>query len=107
MHIRLATESDVPAILTLIHALAVYEREPDAVQLGESELRRDGFGPRPLFECLIADDDGEADEERGVTGGAQSATEFRRRPAEVERVCQLDRLMGRRVHAHRTVAGAS
>ena len=60
MHIRLATESDVPAILTLIHALAVYEREPDAVQLGESELRRDGFGPRPLFECLIADDGGEA-----------------------------------------------
>lgn len=59
MHIRLATESDVPAILALIHALAVYEREPDAVQLGESDLRRDGFGPRPLFECLIADDDGE------------------------------------------------
>jgi GNAT superfamily N-acetyltransferase len=60
MHIRLATESDVPAILSLIHALAVYEREPDAVQLGEAELRRDGFGTQPLFECLIADDEGEA-----------------------------------------------
>ena len=60
MRIRLATQSDVPAILTLIHALAVYEREPDAVQIGESELRRDGFGPRPLFECLLADDEGEA-----------------------------------------------
>ena len=59
MHIRLATEADIPDILTLIHALAVYEREPDAVQIGEAELRRDGFGPQPLFECLIADDAGE------------------------------------------------
>jgi GNAT superfamily N-acetyltransferase len=60
MHIRLATESDIPVILTLIHALAAYEREPDAVQIGETELRRDGFGPQPLFECLIADNQGEA-----------------------------------------------
>ena len=60
MYIRLATENDIPAILDLVHALAVYEREPDAVQIGEAELRRDGFGPRPLFECLIADDQGEA-----------------------------------------------
>jgi GNAT superfamily N-acetyltransferase len=60
MHIRVATEADIPAILELIHALAIYEREPDAVQIGESELRRDGFGARPLFECLIADDEGEA-----------------------------------------------
>jgi GNAT superfamily N-acetyltransferase len=60
MHIRVATEADIPAILELIHALAIYEREPDAVQIGEAELRRDGFGPRPLFECLIADDEGEA-----------------------------------------------
>jgi GNAT superfamily N-acetyltransferase len=58
MHIRLATEADVPAILELVHALAVYEREPDTVQLGETELRRDGFGPQPLFECLLADDGG-------------------------------------------------
>lgn len=60
MHIRLATVADVPTILTLIHALAIYEREPDAVRIGEDDLRRDGFGPKPLFECLIADDDGDA-----------------------------------------------
>jgi GNAT superfamily N-acetyltransferase len=61
MQIRRATEADVPTILKLVHALAEYEREPDAVRLGEAELRRDGFGARPLFECLIADDDdGEA-----------------------------------------------
>lgn len=61
MHIRLATETDIPAILSLIHGLALYEREPDAVQIGETELRRDGFGPQPLFECLIAEEEnGEA-----------------------------------------------
>lgn len=60
MQIRRATEADIPTILRLIHALAEYEREPEAVRIGESELRRDGFGPQPLFECLIADDaDGE------------------------------------------------
>src|SRR5690349_20122463 len=57
MQIRLATEVDIPVILSLIHALAAYEREPDAVQIGEAELRRDGFGPQPLFECVIAEDD--------------------------------------------------
>lgn len=60
MHIRPATEADVPAILSLIHALALYEREPDAVQIGEAELRCDGFGPQPLFECLIAEENSEA-----------------------------------------------
>lgn len=60
MHIRAATEADIPAILSLIHALALYEREPDAVQIGEAELRRDGFGPQPLFECLLAEENGHA-----------------------------------------------
>ena len=60
MHIRPAIAADVPAILTLIHALAIYEREPDAVRIGESDLLRDGFGPQPHFECLIAEDEGEA-----------------------------------------------
>lgn len=60
MHIRRATQADIPTILELIHALALYEREPDAVQIGEAELRRDGFGQQPLFECLIAEDGDEA-----------------------------------------------
>lgn len=61
MQIRRATQADVPTILKLVHSLAEYEREPDAVRIGEAELRRDGFGLQPLFECLIADDDdGEA-----------------------------------------------
>jgi GNAT superfamily N-acetyltransferase len=53
--IRTATPADVPLILELIRALATYEREPDAVKTTESDLMRDGFGPHPCFECLIAE----------------------------------------------------
>jgi GNAT superfamily N-acetyltransferase len=55
--IRLATAADIPLILCLIRALAEYEREPDAVQTTEADLLRDGFGPQPCFECLIAEDE--------------------------------------------------
>ena len=33
---------------------------PGEVAIGEPELLRDGFGERPVFECLIAEVDGEA-----------------------------------------------
>jgi GNAT superfamily N-acetyltransferase len=59
--IRLASAADIPLILSLIRALALYERDPDAVQTTEADLLRDGFGQKPCFECLIAEtDDGEA-----------------------------------------------
>jgi GNAT superfamily N-acetyltransferase len=68
MHsIRAATPADIPAILDLIRALATYERAPDAVKTTEADLRRDGFGEQPCFECLIAENgDGE---ERGQPAG--------------------------------------
>lgn len=56
--IRAATEADVPQILAFIRALATYEREPDAVIATEEGLLRDGFGPNPYFQCLMADWDG-------------------------------------------------
>lgn len=37
--IRPATPDDVPAIQRLVHALAEYEREPDAVESTEQDLR--------------------------------------------------------------------
>lgn len=55
--IRPATAADVPLILALIHELAVYEREPDAVHATEASLLRDGFGPDPRFRCLVAERD--------------------------------------------------
>jgi GNAT superfamily N-acetyltransferase len=62
MHsIRPASAADIPLILRLIRALALYERDPDAVKTTEADLLRDGFGQQPCFECLIAENqDGQA-----------------------------------------------
>src|ERR1700733_6987556 len=57
--IRRATAEDAGQILKFIRAVAAFEREPDAVEATEEGLIRDGFGPNPFFECLIADYDGQ------------------------------------------------
>lgn len=57
---REATPDDVPAILGLIRALAAYEREPDAVETTEADLRQALFpddGSATAF-CHVAEDDG-------------------------------------------------
>jgi GNAT superfamily N-acetyltransferase len=56
--IRAAVPGDVSLILEFIRALAVFEREPDAVTATEADLLRDGFGPEPYYHCLIAEQDG-------------------------------------------------
>ncbi len=56
--VRTATPADVPQILAFIRALATFERAPDAVKATEEGLMRDGFGPRPFWECQIAEHDG-------------------------------------------------
>jgi GNAT superfamily N-acetyltransferase len=56
--IRPATAADVGEILRFIKALALYERGLDQVTATEEGLLRDGFGPRPFYECLIAELDG-------------------------------------------------
>jgi GNAT superfamily N-acetyltransferase len=58
--IRPAVAADVPLILDLIRALALYERDPDAVVATEADFLRDGFGPTPRFHVLIAERDGVA-----------------------------------------------
>ncbi len=57
--IRTAIPADVPQILAFIRALAAYERAPDAAMATEADLLRDGFGPHPFFQCLIASRDGQ------------------------------------------------
>lgn len=54
--LRRATAADVPVILQLIRDLATYEREPDAVVATEDDLLRDGFGERPSFFVLLAEE---------------------------------------------------
>jgi hypothetical protein len=53
--IRKANSSDVKDILRLLIELAVYEKEPNAVKVTESDLIRDGFGQSPKFECILAE----------------------------------------------------
>lgn len=55
MIIRKGTPTDMPAVLSLIKELAVFEKEPDAVVVTEEDLVRDGFSPNPLFHCFVAE----------------------------------------------------
>jgi GNAT superfamily N-acetyltransferase len=57
--IRPAVTSDVPTILELIHELAAYEREPDAVEATEEMIREALFGAAPVASCHVAELDGE------------------------------------------------
>lgn len=59
LHLRPAKPADVPEILALIHELAVYEKEPDAVRTTEADLLRDGFGAEPYFRCTMAEWNGQ------------------------------------------------
>lgn len=55
-HVREATPADVAAILDLIHQLAVYEKEPDAVHNTETMLHDHLFGATPRVFCHVIDD---------------------------------------------------
>ena len=57
--LRPATRADIPLILDLIHALAEYEREPDAVEATEALLGQQLFGEHPGAEVVIAEVDGQ------------------------------------------------
>ncbi|MGG5505671.1 MULTISPECIES: N-acetyltransferase family protein [unclassified Myroides] len=57
MNVRTATPADMPAVLQLIQELATFEKEPDAVIITVEDLVRDGFGPHPLFQVWVAEQD--------------------------------------------------
>ena len=54
-HIRKAQKSDAASILFLIRELAIFEKEPRAVNVTQVQIEKDGFGDRPLFECFVAE----------------------------------------------------
>jgi GNAT superfamily N-acetyltransferase len=58
LKIRKATVKDVPLILSFIHELAEYEKEPRAIRATEDDLIRDGFSKNPKFRAIIAEWDG-------------------------------------------------
>jgi GNAT superfamily N-acetyltransferase len=45
----------MPAVLNLIKELAVFEKEPDAVEVTVADLEQDGFQENPLFYTFIAE----------------------------------------------------
>lgn len=53
--IRKAEKTDLPEILNLIKELAAFEKEPDAVEVDIEDLEKEGFGPKPLFTCFVAE----------------------------------------------------
>jgi GNAT superfamily N-acetyltransferase len=59
MNIRKGKITDMPAVLSLIQELAVFEKEPDAVVVTVADLERDGFGENPLFQTFVAETNGE------------------------------------------------
>ena len=54
VEIRKAVKIDAEVILALIHELAVFEKEPEAVIVTKTQIEQDGFGDRPLFKCIVA-----------------------------------------------------
>jgi GNAT superfamily N-acetyltransferase len=64
-HLRPAGPSDVAKIHALIVELAVYELEPNAVEVTIEDLLDDGHGSNPAYAAFVVED-----EEHGVFGMA-------------------------------------
>lgn len=56
--IRDAAKQDMAKVHELINELAVFEKEPNAVQVTVNDLEHDGFGKQPSFHCFVAEVDG-------------------------------------------------
>lgn len=53
--IRNAKKGDMAQVLGLIQELAIFEKEPDAVEVTVKDLEQDGFGEHPAFHCFVAE----------------------------------------------------
>ncbi|MEJ1223128.1 GNAT family N-acetyltransferase [Sediminicola sp. 1XM1-17] len=56
--IRDAQAKDMDQVWQLIHELAVFEKEDNAVEVTVEDLVRDGFGEKRLFHCFVAESNG-------------------------------------------------
>jgi hypothetical protein len=54
-NIRRAGKEDMNAVLELIQELAVFEEEPEAVEVTADDLKNIGFGENPLFHIFVAE----------------------------------------------------
>ena len=54
--IREASKKDMSSVHALIEELAIFEKEPDAVEIGINDLEKMGFEyESPLFKCFVAE----------------------------------------------------
>jgi GNAT superfamily N-acetyltransferase len=58
INIRTAVASDCPALLELIHELALYEKAPEEVTVTLDEFIAAGFGEQPVWKAFVAEIDG-------------------------------------------------
>jgi GNAT superfamily N-acetyltransferase len=56
--IRPACREDCPRLLELVRELAAFERAPDAVTVLPEHFEETGFGPCPVWQAAVAEDDG-------------------------------------------------
>lgn len=59
MTIRKAIVDDAKQMLELIHELAIFEKEPEAVEVTLADLQKDGFSENPLFQAFVAEENHE------------------------------------------------
>jgi len=55
--IRLGEQADMQSVLDLITELAIFEKEPDAVEITLQDLINNGFSENPKFKVYIAEQD--------------------------------------------------
>ena len=54
-NIRLGKKEDMQAVFNLITELAIFEKEPEAVEITVEDLVRDGFSENPKFKVYVAE----------------------------------------------------
>lgn len=59
--IRKAVKEDCTRMMELIHELAVYEKEPDAVTVSFEHFVNSGFGDTPIWWAYVAELDGKVE----------------------------------------------
>ena len=55
--IREGKKKDMSSVLKLIKELAIFEKEPNAVEVSLKDLENDGFCDKPLFKTYVAEMD--------------------------------------------------
>ncbi len=53
--IRWANKNDIPAMMSLIKELALFEKAPNEVINTEERMLHEGFGENPLFKAFVAE----------------------------------------------------